>query len=169
MGSVAGDHLVSSHATEDGEVLSSESKLSHNKGDSAGEDDNAEEDKGGIKTSSNGQVASDDEEGQEHPDTQDTLTGVGQVFSRHEDTDPESDPGEKIQSIWQKWHSKSPKEDSLLKESSESSSEEEPPMNEALHDEARQNAQLLDTCFDAWHCNKIAKGIMGWATRHHDL
>ena len=24
---------------------------------------------------------------------------------------------------------------------------------------------LLDTCFDAWHHNKIAKGIAGWVTR----
>ena len=60
---------------------------------------------------------------------------------------------------------KSPKEDSPLKESSESSSEEELPTDEALHNEARQKAWLLDTCFDAWHHNKIAKDIMGWATR----
>ena len=51
------------------------------------------------------------------------------------------------------------------KESSKSSSEEEPPLDEALHDEARQRAWQLDTCFDAWHCKKIAKGIAGWATR----
>ena len=99
MGSVAGHHLVRSHATEDGEVLSSEYKLSHDEGDGTGEDDSAEEDKGGIKTSSDRQVASIGEEGQEHPHTQDTLTGVSQVFGRHKDTDPESDPGEKIQSI----------------------------------------------------------------------
>ena len=100
VGSVAGHHSVCSHATEDGEVLSSESKPSHNKGDDAGEDDNAKEDKGRIKTSSDGQVASDGKEGQECPHTQDTLTSIGQVFSGHEDTDPELDPGEKIQSIW---------------------------------------------------------------------
>ena len=56
--------------------------------------------KGGIETSSEGQVASDGEEGLEHPHTQDTLTGISQVFSEHEDTDPESEPREKIQSIW---------------------------------------------------------------------
>ena len=78
----------------------SESKLSHDEGDIIGEDDNAKEDKGGVKTSSDGQVASDGKEGQECPHTQDTLTGISQVFSRHEDTDPESNPGEKIQSIW---------------------------------------------------------------------
>ena len=63
MGSVAGRHLVCTHATEDGEVLGSESKLSHDKGDVTGEDDNAKEDKGGVETSSDGQVASDGEEG----------------------------------------------------------------------------------------------------------
>ena len=165
VGSVAGHHLVHSHATEDGEVSSSESKLSHDEGDGAGEDDNAKEDKGRIETSSDGQVESDGEEGQECPHTQDTLTSISQVFSRHDYTDQESDPGEKIQSIWRKQCPKSPKEDSPIKESSESSSEEELPMDEALHDEARQKAQLLDTCFDAWHHNKIAKGIVGWATR----
>ena len=165
MGSVANHHLVCCCATEDGEVSSSESELSHNEGDGAGEDDNAEGDKGGFETSSDGQVASDGEEGQEHPHTQDTLTGICQVFSGHEDTDPESDPREKIQSIQQKRHPKSPKEDSPLKESSESSSEEEPPTDEALCNEARQKAWLLDTHFNMWHCNKIAKGFMGWATR----
>ena len=38
-------------------------------------------------------------------------------------------------------------------------------MDEALRDEARQKAQLLDTHFNAWHHNKIVKGIVGWATR----
>ena len=61
--------------------------------------------------------------------------------------------------------SKKPQGGQPLKESSESSSEEELPMDEALHDEARQKAQLLDTCFGAWCHNKIAKGIAGWATR----
>ena len=130
------------------------------------EDGNAREDKGGIKTSSDGQVASDGEEGQEHPHTQDTLTGISQVFSGHKDTDPESDPREKIQSIQQKQCPKSPKEDSPLKESSElSSSEEELPTDEALHDGARQKAWLLEMCFEAWCRDKIAKGIAGWVAR----
>ena len=111
MGSVAGHHSVCSHATEDDRVLGSESELSHDEGDSTGEDDDVKE-KGGIETSSNGQVALDGKEGQEHPHTQDTLTSISQVFGTHEDTDPESDPREKIQSICQKWHLKSPKEDS---------------------------------------------------------
>ena len=165
MGSAAGHHSVHFHATKGGKVSSSESELSHDEEDVAGEDENAEADKGGVETSSDRQVPSDGEEGQEHPQTQDTLTGVSQVFGRHEDTDPESDPGEKIQLIWQKWYPKSPKEDSPLKVSSESSSEEEPPTDKALHDEARQKTQLLDTCFNAWHHKKIAKGVAVWATR----
>ena len=51
------------------------------------------------------------------------------------------------------------------KESSESSSEEEQPTDEALHNKARQWAQQLDTNFDAWWHKKIAKGVAGWATR----
>ena len=125
MSSAAGHHSICSHATEDDEVLSSEFESSHDEGDSTEEDDNAKEDKGGIKTSSDEQVASDGKEGQDHPHTQDTLTGVSQIFSEHMDTDPESDPGEKIQYIWQKRCPKNPKEDSLLKNSSGSSSSEE--------------------------------------------
>ena len=165
MDSATGHHSVCSYTTEDGEVLSRESEPSHEKGDGTGEDDNAKEDKGRIKTSSDRQVASDGKEGQECPHTQDTLNGISQVFSGHEDTDPVSDPREKIQSTRQKRHPKSPKEDSPLKESSKSSSEEELPMDEELSNEARQKAWLLDTHFNAWHCNKIAKDITGWVTR----
>ena len=67
-GSAAGCHFIHSHATEDGEVSSSESESSHDEGDSVAEDGNAE-DKGGIETSSDGQVASDGKEGQECPHT----------------------------------------------------------------------------------------------------
>ena len=100
MGSAAGHHSIRSHATKGSEVSSSESELSRNKEDVTGEDENAEADKSGVETSSNGQVASDGEEGQECPQTQDTLTSISQVFGRHEDADPESDPGEKIQPFW---------------------------------------------------------------------
>ena len=96
MGSVAGHHSVCSHTTKGGKESSSKSELSHNEEDIACEDENAEADKGGVETSSNGQVASDGEEGQEYPQTQDTLTGISQVFGRQGDTDLESDPGEKI-------------------------------------------------------------------------
>ena len=135
---MAGHHSICSHATEDSEVLSSESESSHDEGDGNEEGDNAKEDKGGIETSSDGQVASDGEEGLEHSHTQDTLTSVSQVFGEHKDTDPELEPGEKIQSIQQKQCPESPKEDSPLKDSSGSaSSEEEPPTYKALHNEAR--------------------------------
>ena len=88
------------------QVSSSKSESSQDEADGTEEDDNAEEDKGGIETSSDGQVASDGEEQQEHPHAQDTLTSISQVFGKHEDTDPESDPAEKVQSIWRKWHPK---------------------------------------------------------------
>ena len=120
MGSVAGHHSVCSHATTGGKESSSKSELSHDEEDTASEDENAKADKGGVETSSDGQVASIGKEGQECSQTQDTLTGISQVFSTHEDTDPESDLGEKVQSIWQKQHPKSPKEDS-------------PPRNPANH------------------------------------
>ena len=99
VGSAAGHHSVLSHATKGSEESSSKSELSHDEEDATHEDENTEADKGGAETSSNGQVASDGKKGQVCPQTQDTLTSISQVFSIHEDTDPESDPGEKIQSI----------------------------------------------------------------------
>ena len=83
----------------------------------------------------------------------------------HEETDTESDTEEKVQSAQWKQRQPSPKEDTPSKESSESSSEEEQPTDEALCNKARQQAQQLDTNFDAWQCKKIAEGIAGWATR----
>ena len=150
MGSAAGCHSICFHDTEDGKVLSSKSESSQNEGDGAEEEDNTEEDKGGIKTSSDGQETSNGEEWQECPHTQDTLTSASQLFGEHEDTDLESDPREKVPPAQQKQHQNSPKEDSPQKDSSKSSSsEEEPPTNEALHDGAKQKVQLLDTRFDA--------------------
>ena len=112
------------------------------------------------------QEASDGEDQQERHHTQDTLTGVSQLFGEHEDIDPESDPGEKVQTAWQKQRKDSPKEDSPKKNSSRSSSsKEEPPTNEALRDGARQKVRLIDTRFDAWCRNKIAKNVAGWAMR----
>ena len=102
MGSAACHCSVHSHATKGGKESSRESELSHDEEDTADEDEDAEADKGGVETASDSQVASDGKEGQECPQTQDTLTGVSQVFGTHEDTDPESDPGEKIQSVWRK-------------------------------------------------------------------
>ena len=128
-------------------------------------DENAEAGKGEVEVSSDGQMASNGEEGQGCSQIQDTLTGISQVFGMHEDTDSESDPREKIQSIQRKRCQPSPKEDTPPKDLSGSSSKEEQPTNEALRDKARQKAQQLDTNFNAWWCKKIAKGITGWATR----
>ena len=55
--------------------------------------------------------------------------------------------------------------DTPSKDLSDSSSEEEQPTDEALHNKAWQWAQQLDTNFDAWQHKKIAKGIAGWAMR----
>ena len=149
------------------EVLSSKSESFQDEGDGTEEEDNAEEDKGRIETSSDRQEASDGEDQQERPHTQDTLMGVSQLFGKHEDTDKESDAGEKVKSIWQKQHPKSPKKGSPQKGSSESlSSEEELPTNKALRDGPRQKVWLLDTRFDAWHRDKIANSITGWVTRN---
>ena len=121
--------------------------------------------KGDAEVLSDGQAASDGYEGRGHAPIQNTLTGVSQIFGTHEETDAESDTEEKIQSAQQKWHQPSPKEDMPFKDSSESSSEEEQPTNEALHDKARQWVWQLDTNFDAWWCKKIANGVAGWAMR----
>ena len=133
MGSAAGHHSIHSQATDNGNVLSSESDSSKGKGVSAEEEDNAEAGKSKIKTSSDEQEVSEGKDQQEHPHTQDTLIGVSQLFSKHEDTDPESDSGEKVQTTWQKQLKDSPKKDS----SGLSSSEEELPTDEVLQDEAR--------------------------------
>ena len=83
----------------------------------------------------------------------------------HKETDAESSKEEKIPSTQQKQHQCSPKEDMPSKELSESSSEEEQPTKEVLHDKAWQLAWQLDTNFDAWQHKKIADGAAGWATR----
>ena len=146
-------------------MSSSESDSSKGEGVSAEEEDNAEAGKSRIETSSDKQEASNGEDQQECPHTQDTLTGVSQLFGKHEDTNPESDSGEKVQTARQKQCKDSPKEDIPRKDSSgSSSSEEELPTDEALQDRARQKVQLLYTCFDAWHCDKIANNVVGWAT-----
>ena len=122
---MAGHHSVHFQAIKNGEVSSSESDSSQGKGVSAEEEDNAKEGKGGIKTSSDEQEAADGEDQQQPPHTQDTLTGVSQLFSEQEDTDPKSDSGEKVQITWQRQHKHRPKEDSPTKNSSRSSSSEE--------------------------------------------
>ena len=119
---------------------------------------------GNIEVLSDGQVASDSDEGQGCAPIQNTLTGVSHAFGKHEETDTESDT-EKVQSAWQKQPQPSPKEDMPSKDSGESSSEEEQPSDDALHDKAQQQAQQLETNFNVWWHRKIAKGIAGWAMR----
>ena len=148
-----------------GQETSSKSKPSHTEEDAPHEDEYAEAREGGAEVLSNGQVASDGDEGQDHFPIQNTLSGVSHIFGTHEESHAESDKEEKIQSAWQKWCQPSPKEDTPSKESSESSSEEDQPTDEALHDKAQQWAQQPDTNFNTWWRKKIAKGVAGWATR----
>ena len=108
-GSVVSHHSIHSQATENGEVLSSKSDSSPGEGVSTEEEDNTEEGKSRIKTSSDEQEASDGEDQQECLHTQNTLTGVSQLFGEHENTDPESNSGEKVQTAQQKQHKGSPK------------------------------------------------------------
>ena len=153
-----------SQVTDDSQETSSESEPSHEEEDAPCEDENAEVGKGDAEVLSDGQVASDGNEGLGHAQIQNTLTGVSHIFGTHEETDAESDTEEKIQSAWQKQCQPSPKEDTPSKDLGESSSEEEQPTDEALRNKAQQWARQLDTNFDAWW-HKIAKGIAGWAMR----
>ena len=154
-----------SQVTDDGQETSSESEPSHKEEDAPCEDEDLEVGKGNAEVLSDGQVASNGDEGQGRAQIHNTLTGVSHIFGMHEETDAESDTEEKIQSAWWKRRQPSPKEDTPSKDSGKSSSEEEQPTNEALCDKARQWARQLDTNFDTWQCKKVAKGIAGWATR----
>ena len=154
-----------SQVTDNGQETSSESEPSHEEEDAPCEDEDAEVGKGDAEVLSDGQAVSDGNEGQGHAQFQNTLTGVSHIFGTHEETDAESDTEEKIQSAQWKRHQPSPKEDTSSKELSESSSEEEQPNKEALHDQAWQWAWQLDTNFDVWRQKKIAKGFAGWAMR----
>ena len=96
---------VSPHAAASNQALPSPRSLMMTRKQAANapcEDEDVEANKGEVEVLSNGQVASDGEEGQGCPPIQDTLTGISQVFGTHKDFDLESDPGEKIQSGWRK-------------------------------------------------------------------
>ena len=150
---------------KNGDESSGKFASSQGEGSSGEEEDNTKAGKSKTVTSSDKQEASEGEDKQEHPHIQDTLTGVSQLSGKHEDTNPESYSGEKVQTTWQRQCKDSPKEDSPKKDSSESSSsEEELPTNEALQDEARQKAWLLDMHFNTWHHDKITTNVTGWAT-----
>ena len=155
-------HSIYSRATKNGDESSSESASSQGKRSGSEEEDNAEADKGKTEALSDEQEVSKSEDKQECTHTQDTLTGVSQLFGEHEDTDPKSDSEEKVQTTWKRQHKDNPKEDSPKKGSSESSSsQEEPPTNEVLCNKARQKAWQLDTCFNAWHMTKLSTRL--WA------
>ena len=157
MGSVVGRHSVHSQATKNGEVSSSKSDSSQGEGDGTEEEDNTKAGKSGIKTSS------DEQEAKISRSALTPSTPSLVLVSEHEDTNPESDSGKKVQTAWQKQCKGSPKEDSPKKDSSRSSSsEEEPPTDEVLRDGARRKVWLLYTCFDAWCCDKIANNVTGW-------
>ena len=121
---------------------------------------------GDAEVLSDGQVASDGDEGPGCSPMGNTLSGVSHVFGTHEETDVEYNHEEKTPPVWQKWCQPSPKEETCSKESEESSSSEEEQLtDEALCNKARQWAQHMDTNFDAWQHKKITKGLPGWTAR----
>ena len=122
-----------------------------------------------AKVLSNGQAASNGNEGPGCSPIRNTLSSLSHIFGAHEETDVESDHEEKTPPARQKWCQPSPKEETSSQESEESSSKEEQPTDEALHNKTQQRAQHLDTNFDAWQHKKIAKGLPGWATMICDL
>ena len=62
------------------------------------EDEYAEAHESEAEVLSNGQAASNSNEGQDHSPIGITLSGVSHIFGMHEETDAESDKEEKIQS-----------------------------------------------------------------------
>ena len=154
-----------SRTTKDDKESSNGSEPSHVEEDAPHDDEYVEISGGDAEVLSDGQVASDGDEGPGHSPIRNTLSSVSHVFGTHEEMDVESDHEEKTPPTWQKQCQPSPKEETSSKEFEESSSEEEQPADEALRDKGRQQAQHLDTNFDAWQCRKIAKGLLGWVTR----
>ena len=84
---MGGCHSLHSQVTEDGNESSSESDSSQGE-ESCAEEDNAKAGKSEIETSSDEHDASEGEDKQEHPHTQDTPIGVSQLFRENKDTDP---------------------------------------------------------------------------------
>ena len=71
---------------------------------------------GEAEVLSNGQAASDGDEGLGCSPIGNTLSSVSHVFGAHEETDVESDHEEKTPPAQLKWHQPSPKEDTPSKE-----------------------------------------------------
>ena len=114
------------------------------------DEEGAKTDRPGTKTIGGGPTASDDKE-PPPPSTQDTLTCVSQIFGTHEDSDSASDAMDNVWPKQKRWLCKTTKDD-------------EPATDGVLCDEARQNSQSLNTCFNAWHCKKITEGCVKWVT-----
>ena len=75
-----------SQVTDDSQETSSESEPSHKEEEDAPcEDEDAGVGKGDVDVLSDGQVASNGDEGQGHAQIQNTLTGVSHVFGTHRD------------------------------------------------------------------------------------
>ena len=115
---MGGHHSLHSGVTKDGDKSSSESDSSQGEESCIEEEDNAKAGKSKIETLSDKQEASQGEDKQEHPHTQDTPTSVSQLFDEHEDTDPESDSEEKVQATWPRHCKNSSQEGSPKKDSS---------------------------------------------------
>ena len=114
-----------SWTTKDDKESSSGSEPSHVEEDAPHDDEYAEIREGDGDVLSEGQAASDGDEGPGHSPLQNTLSGVSHVFGTHEETDVESDHKEETPSKQQKQHQPSPKEETSSHESQESSSSEE--------------------------------------------
>ena len=139
-----------SQTTKDDKESSSRSEPSQAKEEDPHDDEYTEICEGDAKVLSDGQVASDGDEGPGCSPIQNTLSGVSHIFGAYKETGIESDHEEKTPPARQKRCQPSPKEGTSSKQSEESSSEEEQPTNEALCDNAWQRTQHLDTNFDAW-------------------
>ena len=127
-----------SRTTKDDKESGSRSEPSHVEEDAPHNDEYVEICGGNAEVLSDGQAASDGDEGLGCSPIRNTLSGVSHIFGTHEEMDIESDHEEKTPPVWQKWCQPSPKEETSSKESEESSSKEEQPTNEALHDKAQQ-------------------------------
>ena len=95
----------------------------------AADKEDTKTDKHGTKTISDNPLVSDGEE-PEALSTQDTPTGISQVFGTHEDSDSGSDTEEDIPCKWKKQAPKIPKKDNPPKESSDSATDDEQLMDE---------------------------------------
>ena len=114
-----------SQTTKDNKESSSRSEPSHTEEDAPHDDEYAEICGGDTEVLSDGQAASNGDEGPGRSPIRNTLSGVSHIFGTHEEMDVKSDHEEKTPPVRQKQCQPSPKEATSFKESKESSSEEE--------------------------------------------